>query len=746
METDSVLMQWLATYLIHSSVFALLAIGSRTVPALRPAHVQDALLKTALLAGIFSACMQVFTPIGAQMDLSTRQSEVNPWQTASSQKVTTPVAGMGPHASGGNQASLADLSPIPVARKLGGDRLQSAPHPALVFWGLGLLFMSFRLGSSMIALKLILADREPVPRGQLLNTFNNLCAQANLKQTKLSSSTGLSSPVALASREICVPRSCLTGLESHAQQAMLAHEIGHLSRRDPQWQWLFRIVETLLFVQPMNFLLTARLSGLSELLSDGLAVKSGGDRRHLARCLATLAGAQSRTPPRLACPMVGSKITVLERIKRLLENESMNTKETRHSVPILLTGILAGTLLLPGMSSGMDWFKSSSKGTSVEVNGKGSTTRINAHHRDDEIEFRVNAKGQFVFADNDADLAQINDGGWFEMTYEVAGQSHRFEFEGKDGQVIRSYSLNRQERAFDQAAREILAEAMPLMFRTTGIDAQARVGRLLKMGGAARVIEATEEISSDRVMRIYFSSLASQTTMTDHEVSQVIDIMERELSSDLEHRLGLSALVKHQDLSHESWLNLLKSTEQISSDLEQRITLGMAAEEMPDHRDILEAYVRASNSISSDLEQRLSLIALDSYSGFDDATLSRLLNATTNIASDLEQRLTLAHFAEQSAASPAVVDYIDAAREISSDLEARLALNTLLKAGLKRDAAILLVETAAESISSDLELRLLLSGVLDAHERDQDIRRAVRDAAKEMSGHEARILGKQLAD
>jgi beta-lactamase regulating signal transducer with metallopeptidase domain len=748
MESNSILVQWLGTYLVHSTVLALLALASPSIKALRTAHVQDALLKLALLTGIFSASLQVFTPYGSPLDLRASSTTMGSSQS-SANPATAPPNMMTESTHGERSPTETNAAPAKPGFPIGAD--QAAPasefNPVLLLWSLGILFLGGRIAHSLISLRRLLKHRQPVPAGPLYQEFRDLCVTAGLKRASLSFSANLSNPVALIGREVCVPESSLTDLQARSRKAILAHEIGHLTRHDPQWQWVFRSVEVLLFVQPLNFLLTRRLSRLSELLSDGWAVQSGSAPRDLAECLLAFARQQTQLMPTVACPMVGSRPTLSNRIQSLLENRAMTTRNTSRTLPLLAPAILVGTLLLPGMTNGMDWFKSNSRGATVEVNGRGNTTRINSMYRDDGIHLDVSAKGQFSFDNEESDLLSINDGGWFEISYEVAGDRHHFEFEGKDGMVVRSYSLNGEQQTFDQKARAVLAEALPIMFRVTGIDAEARVARLLGNGGTKTVIEEIEKIDSDLVMRIYVSSLAQQTNLNDNEVVRLLELMEDQLSSDLEHRLALSSLIESQDLSKSNWQTLINSSEQISSDLEQRLTLSLAATRMPDDRDLLAAYVQASNEISSDLEHRLALTALESYQGFDDETLSLLLRATANISSDLEQRLTLARFAEQSASSPAVVDYIDASREISSDLEARLALSSLLKAGPDADSTVLLVETAADSIGSDLELRLVLDGALDNYGDNQEVRDAVREAIDQIgSDRERSILSRRLYD
>ena len=53
---------------------------------------------------------------------------------------------------------------------------------------------------------------------------------------------------------------------------MLAHEVAHLVRRDPHWLVAARVIETVLFVQPLNRLARLRLQEVAEYLSDDWAM------------------------------------------------------------------------------------------------------------------------------------------------------------------------------------------------------------------------------------------------------------------------------------------------------------------------------------------------------------------------------------------------------------------------------------------------------------------------------------------
>jgi hypothetical protein len=123
-----------------------------------------------------------------------------------------------------------------------------------------------------------------------------LARSAVRRRIQLSCSGGIASPVALAGDEVCLPRRALMELEPSEQDSMLAHEIAHLVRRDPQWLVAARVIETVLFMQPLNRLARHRLQEVAEYLCDDWAVARTSHPVTLAKCLAAVAEWVRRAP------------------------------------------------------------------------------------------------------------------------------------------------------------------------------------------------------------------------------------------------------------------------------------------------------------------------------------------------------------------------------------------------------------------------------------------------------------------
>ena len=77
---------------------------------------------------------------------------------------------------------------------------------------------------------------------------------------------------------------------------MLAHEVAHLVRRDPEWLVAARAIEMVLFFQPLNRLARHRMQEVAEYLCDDWAVARTSRPVTMAKCLAAVAEWVGRAP------------------------------------------------------------------------------------------------------------------------------------------------------------------------------------------------------------------------------------------------------------------------------------------------------------------------------------------------------------------------------------------------------------------------------------------------------------------
>lgn len=114
---------------------------------------------------------------------------------------------------------------------------------------------------------------------------------------------------------IWLPLSLLTRVPVAQVEALLAHELAHIARRDWLWNGVQCVIEALLFFHPAVWWLGRRIRQEREHACDDLAVAACGDAIALAEALAALER-ERHSSPRLVLAANGGSL--MKRITRLL--------------------------------------------------------------------------------------------------------------------------------------------------------------------------------------------------------------------------------------------------------------------------------------------------------------------------------------------------------------------------------------------------------------------------------------------
>jgi HEAT repeat protein/beta-lactamase regulating signal transducer with metallopeptidase domain len=232
-----------------------------------------------------------------------------------------------------------------------GFALPSLPAALATGWAVvALLLLAWYAGRRLILVGR-LGDRRVVAEGEMPELLASLRREAgSRRRVLLTASQAISSPVALGSGEICLPAAALDDLDAVQQRAMLAHELAHLVRRDPEWLTFACVMERLFFFQPLNRLARRGIQESAEYLADEWAARRSGGVP-LARCLVQVAEWIQASP--LGVPMAGmaeQRSQLAERVSRLLARGEFGAPRPRHATAMLSVGALVAlTLLAPGV-------------------------------------------------------------------------------------------------------------------------------------------------------------------------------------------------------------------------------------------------------------------------------------------------------------------------------------------------------------------------------------------------------------
>ncbi|WP_271008103.1 M56 family metallopeptidase [Paucibacter sp. B51] len=586
------------------------------------------------------------------------------------------------------------------------------------------------------------------------------------------------SPLIAPGGAICLPAWALQ-LPPAQREAVLAHELAHLRRRDPAWRLAAQLLNQLAWLQPLNRLALRRLDALAEQACDAWATARPSDaareqaRRALAeslyRCAQELQ--QAAHPVRrlqlLSRMAASGRSPLLARIDALMNpapnphgDPTMNPKpEPYTALParelwrkrVLVGGLTLCALALPllgvGHSQPLDLSRLRDLGHSFEARfGVGSAmgTRIVKNSPSHNLDIRLS--GQMRFNEDQTALESLSQGRLL-IDERREGWHRRAEFlPGEAGQAPRLvYSLDGKEQTPDAEGQAWLCDRVALAGETIE-GSEKRVRSLLAQGGVARVLADIQAPNiEDHRRRGRAQALLQQGPQSESTLQALIRVHEG-MDSDFERRQLLQSMIEKQTLSPALQAQLLQSLQHMSSDFERRQVLEALSATLSSEPATLQAWLQAVDGMDSDFEKRSAIVDIvdrqSPTSGLP--TLAAALQASLGLSSDFEHRSALEAVAQKlprqaaldTQAEAALRAYSESARRIDSDFERRMALSALLDAGVHQKAALLGVLDAARSIDSDFERAELLSALAAHLPADAELLARYRQAARGLSEHE----------
>jgi len=348
------LLAWGLTYLVHSAI--LIAGVWLLVRIARPrARTENAAWRLALVGGLLTATLQLglgVDPIGGRLAAPVTAKRAAPDAAAHSAAVqpasrivlALELSRLVRHLDAADESS----APAVASARSGAGAPLSWAALALTVWLVGAIALGALLFRSWRRLRHRLADRAPVETGPMTGALEALDGRAR-PAVRLSCCDGVPVPITwgLLRHEICVPRRALA-LSADYQEAMVAHELAHVRRFDAAWTVAGAAVETLLFFQPLNRLVTHRMRASSELACDEWAADRTRRPLALAGCLTEVA---SWIAPPLGAPaaaMASGRSGLRQRVEQLVRPPRSKTRAALWLLPVLAAALVALIVAAPG--------------------------------------------------------------------------------------------------------------------------------------------------------------------------------------------------------------------------------------------------------------------------------------------------------------------------------------------------------------------------------------------------------------
>jgi beta-lactamase regulating signal transducer with metallopeptidase domain len=225
----------------------------------------------------------------------------------------------------------------------------AAHLPALLtFWYVGVSFLLLRFLTAYAYTKRIKNYRTSLCELSVRNLADRIAYDLGLEsRMSVLESPLIDMPMVIGAVKpvILLPLGIVNGLSTREIENILAHEIAHIKRHDYLVNLVQSLGEILLFFNPFVWWISKVIRQERENCCDDLAVSYTGDSLGYAKSLAAV---EEMRQVRLAVAFGGQKNTLLNRVKRIIENPR---REASFTDGILTAFFMTGLILLVSFSA-----------------------------------------------------------------------------------------------------------------------------------------------------------------------------------------------------------------------------------------------------------------------------------------------------------------------------------------------------------------------------------------------------------
>ncbi len=357
---------WLCTYLLHSSLLLLGAQILDYFKVLRKFGLTETVWRFALFAGLLTTSLQLLMQSMPESTMASFKFE-NRYPVpsiAASTTTTRPNSTLPPPIArqhiDSNRNTEADTPTKPEIIKETSERnklnlpekLFAYSRPIVLLFFLWIGWLLIRLAISITRLNRLTSSMELLHRAQLphfLEQFektHGLCLRFRLNHI-------WHSPFVAPDGSICIPHWCLNQLSERQRVAMLGHELAHLVRKDIYWRIAIELVTDIFFFQALNRVAKAKLMLQAELACDQQAALLSGHPNNMAQALFACAESSfQHALPKHAIAMAQAS-SLLIRMNQLLNENIMPNANAPTSRLTLLFKFSALILIAAGLILGL---------------------------------------------------------------------------------------------------------------------------------------------------------------------------------------------------------------------------------------------------------------------------------------------------------------------------------------------------------------------------------------------------------
>lgn len=257
-------------------------------------------------------------------------------------------------------------------------------------------------------------------------------------------------------------------------------------------------------------------------------------------------------------------------------------------------------------------------------------------HSDGATELSVKRRNSVRFNDDYTDVASISGDGFLEVLERRNGLTRRIRFTaGSNGQLVRTYSVNGETRAFDEEGKKWLAKMLNEA-AGKGFDAPARAAQIIRQRGAAALLSEISRLSGDYPKRIYLEEAVKSGSL-DADAFQQVFKLANAISSDYEKATLLIGAAKSSSINRNTQDAYFATLATVKSDYEHGRVLEAVLKADSSNKEIMKLSLASAAKIGSEYERANVLIRIARTNVRDERLRAELLNVTKTIASEHER-------------------------------------------------------------------------------------------------------------
>lgn len=321
---------------------------------------------------------------------------------------------------------------------------------------------------------------------------------------------------------------------------------------------------------------------------------------------------------------------------------------------LLLTSLVMlspARALLSAKTSGPRALSAAAANSCTQTKPTGKTEERNTitwTHSVDGVKIEVRIDGKVEFTDDYTDIQSVSTDGSFLAIDERGGTTRKLLVkQDAGGRLKRSFSIDGRSREFDAQASAWLKEFLLMATREGGLDAEARVQKILRQRGAQGVLDEISLLKTDYARRIYFDWLIKNGNLGRDVLQRSLRQAAREITSDYELKMFL---VGHTEafLRDDALVPVFfEATKKIGSDYERGRVLSAALKNSLNNR-ALSLMLESAVGITSDYEKAKFLIEAAPLYLDDKGLRARYLETIRSISSDYERGRVLSVVAKRT--------------------------------------------------------------------------------------------------